>query len=160
MKSFFPVAAFAMIAAVPATAQVASPGAFVAAAGAGDLYEKTSSQLVLQSTRDPKVRSFAQMMVRDHNQSTAMVKAAAARAGVRSAPPKLMPAQAQMVADLRRASGADRDRAYVTQQRTAHDQALALHQGYAANGTAAPLKAAAAKIAPVVQHHIEMLSSM
>ncbi|PXA97082.1 hypothetical protein DMC47_15650 [Nostoc sp. 3335mG] len=65
-----------------------------------------------------------------------------------------------MVAELRAKTGVDRDRIYLTQQRTAHQQALALHTGYAQSGTAAPLKTVAAATAPVVRHHIEMLQGM
>lgn len=150
----------AMIAAAPLAAQTTDATTYVTKAGASDLYERTSSQLVLQSTRDPKVREFATMMIRDHQKSTADVKKAAAAARVRVPAAKLEPAQAQMVAELRSKTGADRDRTYVTQQRTAHQQALALHSGYAQGGTAAPLKAVAAATAPVVQHHIEMLQGM
>lgn len=147
-----------MLAAAPALAQ--TPATYVAKAGASDLYERTSSQLVLQSTKDAKIRDFATMMIRDHQKSTADLKRAATAARVAVPAPKLEPAQAQMVAELRRATGAARDRLYVTQQRTAHQQALALHSGYAQNGTAAPLKTVAAATAPVVQHHIEMLQGM
>lgn len=161
MKTFVPMfAAAAVMVALPAAAQEMTPAKFVAAAGASDLYEKTSSQLVLQTTADPKVRSFAQMMITDHAKSTADVKAAAAKAGIRPKPPKLMPEQAQMVAELRAQTGTARDQAYVTQQKAAHEKALALHSGYAADGTSAPLKAVAAKTAPVVQHHIDMLQGM
>lgn len=160
MMRFVPIAALAVSMAAPAAAQQMAPADYVAAAGASDLYEKTSSQLVLQSTKNAKIRSFAQMMVGDHNKSTAMVKSAATKSGVRPTPPVLTPAQNEMVAELRSATGEARDQAYVTQQRTAHEQALALHQGYTTNGSAEPLKAAAAKIVPVVQHHIEMLQNM
>lgn len=151
-----------VLAAAPALAQAPAPApaTYVAKAGASDLYERTSSQLVLQSTRDAKIRDFATMMVRDHTKSTADVKRAATAARVRVPAAKREPAQARMVAELRRATGAQRDRLYVTQQRTAHQQALALHDGYARNGTAAPLKTVAAATAPVVQHHIEMLQGM
>lgn len=153
-------AALTTLAAAPLAAQTTDAATYVAKAGASDLYERTSSQLVLQSTKDPKIRQFATMMVRDHQKSTADVKQAAAAARVRVPAPKLEPAQAQMIAELRSKSGVERDRSYVMQQRTAHDQALALHRGYAQGGTAAPLKTVAAATAPVVQHHIEMLRGM
>jgi len=51
------------------------------------------------------------------------------------------------------ASGTARDSLYTTQQKAAHAEALALHQDSAAKGTAPALKAASAKIVPVVQHH-------
>ncbi len=160
MTRFLPVAALAIVLATPAVAQQLTPDAYVAAAGAGDRYEKASSQLVLQSTKNPKVRSFAQGMIRDHNKSSAMVKAAAAQAGLKPRPPVMTPAQTGMVAQLRKESGTARDRTYLTQQQSAHQQALALHQGYATNGTAGSLKTAASQIAPVVQHHIDMLKGM
>lgn len=147
-----------VLAAAPALAQ--TPATYVAKAGASDLYERTSSQLVLQSTKDAKIRDFATMMIRDHQKSTSDVKRAAAASRIAVPAPKLEPAQAQMIAELRRATGTQRDRLYVTQQRTAHQQALALHGGYARSGTAAPLKTVAAATAPVVQHHIEMLQGM
>ena len=157
--SFIALAAPALMIVTPAFAQATSPADYVKQAGASDLYERQSSQLV-RSSSDPKVRDFAQTMIAHHTKSTADVKAAARQAGVRVPPPRLMPMQASMLADLRRATGTQRDTLYVTQQRQAHQQALALHSGYAANGSSAPLKAAAAKIAPVVQSHIDMLNAM
>lgn len=153
-------AALATFAAAPLAAQTTDSATYVAKAAAGDLYERTSSQLVLQSTQNPKIREFATMMVRDHAKSTADVKKAATAARVRVPAAKLEPAQAQMVADLRRATGTQRDQTYLTQQKAAHGQALALHSGYAQGGTAAPLKTVAAATAPVVQHHIDMLQGM
>jgi putative membrane protein len=133
---------------------------YLAKAGASDLYEKTSSQIVLQSTRNPEVRRFASMMVTDHTKSTAMVKSAAARSGVRARPPRLDPMQRRMVAELQRAHGRDRDQVYIEQQRQAHQMALTLQQDYASTGSAPPLRRAAGNIVPVVQHHIDMLSRM
>ena len=150
----------ALLAAAPATAQVMSPADYVATAGASDLYERTSSQIVLESTQDPKLRSFAQMMIEQHAKSTADVKAAAARARVMVPPPMLTPTQSEMVAQLRAETGPARDAAYVAQQKAAHGQALAVQTAYATDGTAAPLKAAAAAIVPVVQEHIAMLKTM
>jgi len=115
---------------------------------------------VLQSTTDPKVRSFAQMMIEHHARSTADVKAAAARSRVNAPAPKLNPLQTEMVAQLRAEQGPARDAAYIAQQKAAHGQALNVQKAYAMDGTAPRLKAAAAKIVPVVQSHIEMLKTM
>ena len=145
-----------------AGAAVAAPPTpvFVAKAGASDLYERTASQLVLGSTRNPGVRRFASMMVTDHSKSTAMVKSAAARSGLHPKPPMLDWKQKKMIADLRHARGRDRDMVYIDQQKQAHAEALALMQDYAATGSAPALRRAAGNIAPVVQHHIEMLNTM
>ncbi len=146
--------------AAPALAQPMTPADYVATAGASDLYERQASQIVLQSTTDPKIRSYAAMMIKDHASSTAKVKAAAAASHVKAAPPKLMPAQTEMIAQLKAESGTARDQAYIAQQKAAHNQALSVQQAYAADGSAAPLRTAAAGIVPVVKHHIEMLKTM
>lgn len=155
-------AALAATAMLMSAAAVAAPPTpvYVAKAGAGDAYEKRSSQLVLSSTRNPEIRRFANMMVRDHTKSTNEVKAAAGRSGVRARPPVLEPKQRRMIADLNGARGRERDRIYIEQQRMAHQEALALHRDYARTGASRPLRNAAGQIVPVVQHHIDMLSRM
>jgi putative membrane protein len=154
------IAAALMTVATPGVAQVMAPLEYVKTAGAGDLYERQSSQIVLTSTANPQVRDFAQMMIAHHAMSTADVKAAAMRARLRPPPPMLMPAQQEMIAQLRSETGPARDAAYIAQQRAAHGQALAVQQAYASEGTAASLRAAAAKIVPVVESHIAMLKQM
>ena len=114
----------------------------------------------MKTTKNPKIRSFAQMMVTDHSKSTADVKAAAQASGLNPKPPALDAKKSAMIADLTKSSGSARDQLYVTQQKAAHQEALTLHKGYATAGDTPALKATAAKIAPVVEHHIEMLSAI
>ena len=159
MKTTITLALATMIA-TPAFAQAMAPDEYVRTAGASDLYEITSSQVVLESTADPKVKSFAEMMIRHHTKSTADVKAAATRAKLRPPPPMMMPLQNELIAQLRAENGPARDQAYVAQQKASHNQALFVQQAYAAEGTARPLKAAAGKIVPVVKSHIAMLKTM
>ncbi len=160
MRQFLIGAALVTALATPALAQVMSPSEYVATAGASDLFERQSSEIVLQTTQDPMVRSFASMMISDHGKSTAEVKAAAQSAGVPAAPPMLTPLQTELIAELRAEQGPTRDATYVAQQKTAHNQALAVQKAYAMDGTDPALKAAAAHIVPVVEHHIAMLKGM
>ena len=160
MRNILAATVLAGAALTPLMAQSMSSATYVMKAGAGDLYERESSALVLKSTGNPALKSFAQMMVTDHSKSTAAVKAAAMKAKLHPGAPHLMPEQARNIAALRAAHGTDRDTLYITQQKAAHQDALALHQDEAANGRAPSLKMAAAKIVPVVQHHIEMLDAM
>ena len=153
------LAAAAMMSAGVAIASPPTP-VYLAKAGAGDLYEKTSSQIVLGSTHNPDIRRFADMMVTDHTKSTMMVKSAAMHSGLHPKPPVLDPMQRKMVADLRNARGPARDRIYLDQQKQAHAMALALHQDYASTGSTPALRHTAGEIVPVVQHHIEMLDHM
>ncbi|WP_174291589.1 DUF4142 domain-containing protein [Sphingomonas bacterium] len=154
------VALGAVALASPAFAQVMTPAEYVMTAGASDLYEITASRTVLETTQNPQLRDFAQMMVADHNKSTADVKAAATRSHVRAAPPKLDPLQQELVAELRAENGAARDAAYIAQQKASHGQALNVQKAYAMEGTAPALKSAASAIVPVVEQHIAMLMKM
>ncbi|WP_082444097.1 DUF4142 domain-containing protein [Sphingomonas sp. Leaf242] len=161
MKTLMMSAAFgAAILATPAMAQVMTPSEYVMTAGASDLYEITSSKVVLETTQNPALRDFAQTMVTQHTKSTADVKAAAMKSRVKVAPPKLTPLQQELVTELRAEKGTARDAAYVAQQKAAHGQALAVQKAYATEGTAPALKTTAAAIVPVVEHHIMMLKAM
>jgi putative membrane protein len=148
---------------IPAVALAAPvttlPNVYVAKAGASDQYEIQSSRLVMTS-RNNQVRDFARQMVADHTKSTADVKAAALRSGLRPKPPRLDAMGARNVAALRRTSGAARDRLYIQQQKVSHRMALQLQQSFADHGRAAPLRAVAGNIVPVVQGHLAMLNRM
>jgi len=159
MKQGLLLGALALTLAAPAVAQVTDAKSYVMKAGAGDLYERESSKLMLGSANGG-VKMFAQQMIKDHTDSTAKVKAAAMQAHMMVAPPKLAPEQSHLLAELRAARGTARDKLYVSQQKNAHQQALMLHQTYAAGGDTPSLKMVAGKIAPVVQHHIGMLDKM
>ena len=135
-----------------------SPSEYVMKAGAGDLFEMTSSRIVLASSKDAKTRQFAQQMIKDHTTSSKQVMAAAMKDKVKTSPPKLNAMQADMIAQLRAAKGSARDRLYMQQQAQSHQMALQLQQSYASNGTAPNLKMAAGMIVPVVQGHIAMLN--
>ena len=149
--------AFGLAVSVTGLAHAIPTTDYLKAAGGGDLYEKKASETVLASTKDAHIKMVARTMIADHAKSTAMVKAAAAKSGLHPAPPMLDAEQRKMVADLGAAKGADRDALYLKQQKAVHEKALALHEGYASSGDKPALREAAAKIAPVVKHHIAML---
>lgn len=151
--------ASAMAPAAPAAASTDAAG-YIAQAGAGDLFEIESSKVALEKSQTKAVRDFAQMMIDQHQKSTADVKAAAQKAGLTVPPPKLMPNQQQMLDEIKAADAASIDSVYLRHQRTAHEAALALHQGYARDGDTPALKQTAGAIAEVVQEHIDHLASM
>lgn len=144
-------------AAQPATGDAT---AYVAAAGASDLYERMSSELVLKDAGRADVRNFANMMITDHANTTRQVNAAATAAGLQPPPPKLMPRQQKMIDALTSASGAAREKLYVNQQLAAHQEALALHRGYAKNGDVAALKQTAATAVPIIEHHLTLVQRL
>ncbi|WP_172438627.1 DUF4142 domain-containing protein [Sphingobium yanoikuyae] len=137
-----------------------SPADYLAQAGASDLFEVESSKAVLAKTQNSKVRAFAQMMIKAHQESTAKLINAAGQATLTVRPPVLMPDQQSMLDDINAASADSVDAVYIANQKTAHQAALSLHQAYAANGGVAPLKHAAGEITPVVRGHVEMLGKL
>jgi putative membrane protein len=148
----------AVPAAAPGDAGVTTdPTAYVAQAGAGNLFEIESSRAVLTKTKNADVRKFAQMMIDNHQESTAKVKAAAASDKVTAGTPTLRPDQQTMLDDIKAADAASIDRIYLQHQRTAHTAALALHQGFAASQNSGQLKTTAGQIAAVVQKHLTEL---
>jgi len=137
-----------------------APG-FMAQAASGDQFEIQSGQLALQMSQNPAVRNLANMLIADHTRSTQMVVAAAQSAGLTPPPPAILP-QHQALLDQERAAGSGPafDMAFRDIQIQAHQQALTLHQNYAASGDAPALRTVAGQIVPVVQTHLNALQSM
>ena len=52
------------------------------------------------------------------------------------------------------------DQAFQQAQIQAHQQALALHQNYAASGDLPPLRAVATSAVPIIQRHLAMAQSL
>lgn len=161
MKALFLGAAtLAMLASTAAMADTPTPKEFVAKAGASDTFEIDSAKLMATS-KNHAVSMFATQMITDHSKSTKMVGTAARLDHLAPKKPELTVGQRTDLTALKALpNGKTRDDLYVKQQKAAHEDALALMQDYASNGTARHLKMTAAKIAPVVEKHQAMLSTM
>ncbi len=133
---------------------------FVRMAGASDLYEINSSQIVMQSTQNADVRRFAEMMIEHHTMTTQTVMAAAREAGMNPPPPALDAPKSEMIRQLQAAQGTARDSLYVRQQVMAHREALTLHGSYAGNGDTPELKGAASAAVPIVARHYNQVVAM
>lgn len=133
---------------------------YLAKAADGDLFEILTSRAIESSTHNAAIKDFAHTMVAAHQQSTAKLKAAALKAGLTVKQPRLDAARQHQLDAIRKASGQDADRLYLEAQRKAHEEALALHQGYAAEGDQPDLKKAAGDIADVVHQHQDMLAKL
>ena len=146
----------------PATAPGAPTDAagYIAKAGAGDMWEIESSKALRAKSQRDDVKAFAQMMIDNHGEATAKVKAAAGAASLTVPPPALDPDQQMMLDEIKAADAASIDAVYLRHQQTAHDAALALHRAYATGGDTPSLKAAAGEIVPVVEKHIAELRKL
>ena len=132
---------------------------FANAVAASDLYEIESSKLAREKATSAELRSFAQMLQREHENSTAKLKSVAAAAN--AAPGPALDAEKQgMLDDLKGLSGSAFDRRYMAQQRTAHQKALMLLQNYQASGDSDALKTFAATAQKTVEEHLDRLNNM
>ena len=166
MRRIAPLALVAALGGLSLSACATAPGmsmspaaapAFVAMAASSDLYEIQSSRLALQRTQVPMLRMHAEMMIRDHTNTTAQLKAAAASAGL-GVPAQMVPMHAQMLNELSRS--ANFDATYRAQQLSSHRQALALHENYARRGDVPQLRGVAAAAVPVVRGHLDHITRM
>jgi len=137
-----------------------APG-FVAQATSANTFEIQSAQLALQASQNPGVRNFANTLIADHTMMGQQMAAAAAAAHLPPPAPAMLPAQQQMLDQLRAAgTGYTFDQAFQQDQIQAHQQGIALMQNYAASGDRAPLRALATQAIPVMQKHLSMAQSL
>jgi putative membrane protein len=145
-----------------ATGNAAMPtdaSGFANAVAAADLYEVESARLAADKATNAEVKSLARHIRTDHEKSTSELKSAAGTANVTVAP-KLDAEKQAMLDQLKAASGADFDRLFLEQQKTAHQKALDLLQGYSSAGDNEALKAFASKTAAAVKSHLDHANSI
>jgi putative membrane protein len=134
---------------------------FVTQAAQSDAFERKEGRLAERRTHNPAVRKFAMEMVAAHTQTTLGLKAAIRHAHMTPPPPPALTGdQTHMIADLESARGRGFDKMYMDQQVQAHMGALGVMQGYAQSGPPGPIRDAAAKTAPLVQHHLDMAKAL
>lgn len=152
------------------TGTIVAPGAnvteprnaqdYVDMAASADQYEIQASQLVLIQSKNPAVRAFAQQMIDDHRAAAQKLQAAARSAEAPAPGTRLLPRHQTRLAELR-AAGASLDQVYISQQRGAHAETIALHQGVAAaSALADPLIAHARDTLINVNGHAAMLRGL
>lgn len=143
-----------------ATAAPATPD-YVVNAALSDMYEIQSSRIAQDKARSADVKSFAQRMITDHTATTAKLKETLPKARVTTIPPTALDARRQaLIQQLEAAAPAGFDALYRQQQLAAHQEALQLHQSYAAGGDNPALVELASQTAPKVRMHLEMLQKM
>ena len=127
--------------------------AFVSNASQSDMYEIAAANLAQTRSKNADVKAFAKMMVIQHTAMMNEMKPLVTAAG--KTPAAALDQRRQgMLDNLKGATDAAFDSAYVTQQVAAHQEALTLMKGYADNGDDAGLKGGAAKAVPKIETHL------
>lgn len=132
---------------------------YVSNAAMGDMYEIEAAKIAMEKSKTKGVTDLAKMIQTDHTAAMNEMKPLASAAG-QTPPTELDERRKGLLDNLRAASAADFDKVFLDQQEAAHNEALILHRGYADNGDNAALKAHAAKVAPKIQMHLDMVEKL
>lgn len=135
---------------------------YAAWAADSDMFEIQSSQLALTKASSDGVKQFAREMIADHRTTTKALLAALPKTSpkVPKPPMKLSEANQAKIAQLKAASGTSFDSLYMQQQMMAHQQAWALHKGYATDGTDPALRQVAVAAVPIIEKHLQHVKTM
>jgi putative membrane protein len=145
--------------AVDPMSPLGAPG-FMAMAASSDQFEIQSSQMALQMSQNPQVRSFAQMMIDHHTRTTAELTTIAQANGMTPPPPTLMPNHQAMLSRIQAAGPGQFDAAYKQEQIMSHQEALTLMQNYASGGDTPALRDFATRTSPVIQQHLTQAQTL
>lgn len=108
---------------------------------------------------EEEVKAFAEQMVTDHTKAAQDLTPAAEQEGL--TPPAELDAKHQEMLDgVAAAEGEAFDAAYVKAQVSAHDEAVALFEGYSTGGPDGALKDFATATLPVLQQHQQHIKEL
>jgi putative membrane protein len=146
---------------VPTMADEAAAPDFVTKAATSDMFEIEAAKIALERSQNAEVKAFAQMMIDQHTKATSDLKAAITESGQALTPPTALPQEMQdELKELRDASAEDFDKAYISGQVDAHQNALNLMKRYAEDGDVAALKTFATTTGAAVQQHYDKAKAM
>ncbi|MCO8167150.1 DUF4142 domain-containing protein [Pseudomonas sp. 21LCFQ02] len=154
MKKVFRAGALSLFVAMASTtAFAASPAAFVDDASAKSIAEIENGKLAVEKSQSADVKTFAEMMIKDHTAANEKLKDIAATKKLEvSDDAELMDKAKKMILEYRDASF---DKAYAENQVTAHEQTIKLFEDEAKNGDDPEVKAFAAETLPKLKTHLE-----
>jgi len=133
---------------------------FVRKATLDGMTEVQVAQLALQKSKDPNVRAFAQLMVKDHTAAGEKLKVLATKEGV-PVPASLDAEHQRMVKQMQSLNGATFDADYAKHMHSAHGEAVALFESASAGSAVSqPLREFAADTLPTLREHEDLAAKL
>lgn len=132
---------------------------FATTAAVGGMAEVELSKLALQKSSNAQVKEFATMMVTDHGNANMELMEIAKTKNI-TLPSTLDADHQKKLDDLSKKSGAEFDKAYVSDMIDGHKSTLKLMEDESKDAKDTELKAFAAKTAPIVQSHLVMINKI
>lgn len=145
--------------AATASAAITDPQQFADMAASSNMLEIETSRLALEKSSSDEVKAFAQHMIDDHGKAAEDMNAAAQSDSISPAP-GLQPAHQSKLDELSGLEGEAFDQAYIAAQVAAHDEAVALFEGFSTSGADSALKVFAANTLPTLQQHKQEIDAM
>jgi putative membrane protein len=130
---------------------------FLIVASIGNLQEAGAGQLAIQMSKQPAVKSFGQMMVKDHGMGEQELLALAKRRHID------LPAAATggiQPDPMLKNAGANFDKMYVHAMVAGHNNTVQTFQNYATTGKDPEVKAWAQKMLPTLKMHLEHIKGI
>ncbi|MGY4385701.1 putative membrane protein [Pedobacter sp. UYP24] len=125
----------------------------------GGMAEVAFGKMAQEKGMSTKVKDFGKMMVTDHSKANEELMEIAKKQNI-ALPAGLDEDHMKKMEELKSKTGADFDKAYVDAMVGGHQKMLALLQDGAQNCKDSALKDFAAKTAPVVKSHLDMITKI
>lgn len=138
-----------------------SVATFIERARAGNAFEIESSRMALEKATQPALKNYARTMIDDHTRADQKLVSIAR--GMGQAPDQnvqMEPKQRRQLEALAKASGAEFDKLYASDQLEAHQMAVQLYQTYADQGSDEKMRQFASQTLPTLQRHLEQIRKM
>lgn len=130
---------------------------FLTVASIDNLHEAGAGQLANQKAKHADVRSFGQMMVKDHGQAEQQLLQLAKRKGI-ALPPA---ATGDIQPDLRLNNAGDNfDKLYVHAMVSGHNNTVQMFQTYATTGKDPDVRAFAQQMLPTLKEHLAAITAL
>lgn len=133
---------------------------FANAIAGGGRFEVESADLAASKATSADLKALAAMIASDHKKAGEDLKAAAGASSPSFTPLASLNPKQKAALEALKLVGANFDSVYVTQQISAHQEAVDVLSNYAAGGTSPQLKEFATKVLPTVQGHLDKLNAL
>ena len=133
---------------------------FANAIAGGGRFEIDSAALVASKATSADLKALAAMIASDHKKAGEDLKAAATASSPSFTPLASLNAKQEADLEALKAASGNFDSLYVTQQITAHQEAVQILSDYAAGGTSPQLREFASNVLPTVRGHLDKLNAL
>jgi putative membrane protein len=137
-----------------------SDGDFVREMMADGKAEIALGELAQRKAQSPRVKALAELIVRDHDRSSAELEALAKQVGLQADDAAAEAAHREVRRRLAAMSGADFDRAYIAAMVEDHEKALDVAEDKADEADSDHVKQWAARILPTLEKHLDQARSI